>query len=894
MKKEVILVVDDNRQIARITAEDILPGLGYETMVAYNGRVALDVIRKNQGAISLMLLDLQMPDCSGLDVLRQLDSEGIRVPTILVTAHGSEQVAVDAFKLGVANYLNKPVEMEQLEIAISQALTESRLRQEKANLNAQLRDQVSWLTTLSNVGRSVTSSLSVNTVLRRIVEAGVHLTRADQGFLALVEPGSENLFLRAVKNIDQERIDTFHIPVRDTLVGKVLETHRPLRRTQAINEKAVKVSTGMLVYSLIHVPLLYKERVLGVLSVNNHISRRSFNEKDEAVLVSLADYAAIAIENANLYEQAKQEITERKRIEQALRESEERYALAVQGANDGLWDWNLRTNKVYFSPRWKELLGLGEDGIGSNLTDWFNRIHPEDLERTKLEMSTHIKRMTPHFVSEYRLLHNDGAYRWVLCRGAAVWSEEGLAVRMAGSLSDITDRKLAERQLLHDAFHDTLTGLPNRALFMDRLNLAIERSKRRSDYLFAVLFLDLDRFKDVNDSLGHLVGDQLLIEVAEQLRKGLRAVDTLARFGGDEFIILLEDIQEASNVNRVTEWIQRRFASPFEVAGHEIGVTISIGVVLSTTSCSNAEDVIRDADIAMYVAKGRGRARSEIFETTMRSRLIQRLDLENELRRAIETDELRICYQPIAELENGKLIGFEALVRWQHPTKGLVPPADFIALAEDTGLIIAIDRWVLSHTAQDFQRWIQESHFDAPLTVSVNISSKHVANPDLADYVSHVLQETGLEPQNLKLEITERTILGYNEFTLAMFSKLQAMGVQLQIDDFGTGYSSLGYLSRFQVNALKIDQSFVDGIVDDSSQRDIVKAIITLTERLNVRVIAEGVETKEQLQQLRELGCEWGQGYLMAMPLRSEQVIDLLKNLKASKGTLFALNNISI
>jgi diguanylate cyclase (GGDEF)-like protein/PAS domain S-box-containing protein len=883
MSKEVILVVDDNRQIADITAGSILPSMGYDTAVAYNGRSALNLLLRDQQRFSLILLDLQMPDYSGLELLRKMNNEGLNVPAILVTAHGSEQVAADAFRLGVQDYLTKPVDVDLLNEAVTRALSESRLRREKAALTAQLQEQVSWLTALSNVGRSVTSTLNLSKVLRRIVDAGVLLTRADQGFLALVDEENDKLFLRAVKNIDEDRSSTIRMPVKDTLVGEVLTRAMPVRKTRTAKDTPLKVSTGLLVYSLIHVPLLYQGKALGVLSVNNHTNMRSFSEKDEAVLNSLADYAAIAIVNANLYEQAQQEIRERKVTELALRDSEERYALAVRGVNDGLWDWDIQQNKAYFSPRWKSILGWQDNEIRDTSDEWFSRVHPDDIEKLKLDISAHIKGRTSHFSNEHRMRHKDGEYHWVLSRGIAVWDEAGIAVRMVGSQSDINDRKLAEDRLIFDAFHDALTQLPNRALLMDRLNQAIKRANRRDDYIFAVIFMDLDRFKDVNDSFGHLTGDKLLIAVGNELQKGLRATDTLARFGGDEYVILLEDIIKPENANRVIEWIQKQLTLPFNVGGHEVFTTVSMGIVYGSSDYTQAEDMLRDADIAMYVAKARGGARSEVFEPGMRQRILQRLALETDMRKALESDDLRVYYQPIVHLESGTLIGFEALARWQHPEHGLLQPMDFIPLAEETGMIVEIDRFVLKEACYRMKAWQAQYHIEPSLTISTNISGKHITNPDLVDFVEQVLKETGLNAESLKLEITERTIVDYNHLTAKIFSDLQKFGVQIQIDDFGVGYSSLGYLSRFPVNALKISQDFVDNIVEDSSQRDIVQAIVMLTDRLKVRVIAEGVETQEQLDQLRELGCEFGQGFLVANPLDHMQVEKLLTMIMSGK-----------
>ena len=888
MTEEVILVVDDTRQIANFMADNILPSLGYRALRAYGGRAALEIIRTSNEEISLMLLDLEMPDMSGLEMLRKANEEGYNVPAIMVTAHGSEQIVVDAFRLGVHDYLKKPVEIDELSDTITRALSETRLRREKIRLTAQLQEQVSWLTAISDVGQSVISTLNINSVLRRILEAGVSLTNAEQGFIALIDSNSEQLYLRAVKNIDKEMVETVRLPVSDSLIKGAFDTGRPVRRTRAPEGQSLKVSTGLLVYSLIHVPIRYHGRPLGVLSVNNHTRMENFSKGDETLLSFLADYAAIAIVNANSFEKVQQEIEERKKVESALRDSEERYALAVRGSNDGLWDWDLFTNQIYFSPRWKQMLGYREDEIGSNSNEWFDRVHQDDLEYLKLDISTHLHKRTTHFTNEHRLIHKDGTNRWVLCRGMAVWKESEKfshgAIRLAGSISDITDRKNAEDRLLHDAFHDALTGLPNRALFMDRLNQTIERTKRNDSFQFAVLFLDLDNFKDINDSIGHMTGDQVLIKVADNLKTGLRSIDTLARFGGDEFIILLDDIKDMSGVDRVTGWIQEEFTKTIKVENYEVKTSASIGIVLSGYESRGGEEIIRNADIAMYAAKAKGRARAEVFEPSMRQRFLERLNLETALRKAIKNKEFVIHYQPIVILENKELVGFEALVRWQHPEKGLLLPEEFITMAEETGLIIEIDQWVLGEACRQMAIWNKQYIDNNGFTININISGKHITNPELYDYIEQVLEETELSPKSLKLEITELTIVDQSEFTLRALLNLRDMGVQIQIDDFGIGYSSLSYLSRFPINALKIDKSFVGRMEEEKSQLDIIQAIITLTEQLKVNVIAEGVETEEQLKELTRMGCKFGQGYLVSHPLETSKVDAALSSLCKEKG----------
>lgn len=877
MEKETIFVVDDNRQVADFWASVLLPDLGYATLVAYNGRVALEILRKHE--ISLMLLDLQLPDMSGLDVLRQMVREGRNVPTILITAHGSEQIAVESFRLGVQDYLTKPVDTARLNEALTRALAESRLRREKNILTAQLREQLNNQVVLAKVGQTVTASLELDEVLRRIVHAGVQLTHAEEGFLGLLDSNTERLYLRAVKNITQDRAKSIRLPITDSLVGEVMRTGKPVRTTtQSSDDPLIKVSTGFLVHSLLHVPIFSQGRPIGVLSMVNHSSQKPFKDKDEASLLALAGYASTAIDNANLYEKAQSEISERIRVEEALRDSEERYALAMQGANDGLWDWDLRTNEIYYSPRWKSMIGCQNDEISHRAEEWFSRVHPEDIERLRFDISSHLNRKTPHFQNEHRLLHKDGDYRWVLSRGLAVWDIGGSAHRLAGSLTDITERKISEQKLVQDAFYDKLTGLPNRALFLDRLNMAISRTRRRADYLYAVLFLDLDRFKDVNDSLGHLLGDQLLIAVARILEKRLRPTDTIARFGGDEFVILLDDIRYSTNATQIADWIKIALDSPIQLGDYEVYITASIGIVLSETGYDRADDVLRDADIAMYHAKGSGKARYEIFDPLMRTRIMERLEVENELRNAIENQEFVLHYQNVISVEDNSILAFEALVRWNHPRRGLLLPAEFIPLAEETRLVPAIDRWVIAEACRQIKAWHDDFPALAETKVSVNLSSQVFSQTDLVHFVQQTLETTGLPPSKLIIEITENLLMENRDIVIERCKQLQDLGISIHIDNFGSGNSSLAYLSQFKFNALKIDHSFIKQIVENHDEADIIQAIIVLSHRLGLKVVAEGIETEDQLERIRAMECEYAQGYYISNPLDAQNIARFLIN----------------
>jgi diguanylate cyclase (GGDEF)-like protein/PAS domain S-box-containing protein len=566
------------------------------------------------------------------------------------------------------------------------------------------------------------------------------------------------------------------------------------------------------------------------------------------------------------------DITGRKLAEEALKESKERYELAARGSNDGLWDWNLKTGQVYYSPRWKSMVGHEERDMGDSPEAWFNLVHSDDRKQLEAQIASHIDGHTSHLESQFRILHRDGTYRWVLNRGLAVRDESGEAHRMAGSITDITEQKVTEQQLLHDAFHDALTDLPNRALFLDRLQHVIKISKRRRNYLYAVLFLDMDRFKVINDSLGHMTGDELLVAVSGRLVKCLRPGDTVARLGGDEFAILLDDIKDMDEVSLITDRIQSALAPAFLIGGKELFATASIGVAVGTTGYEMPEHLLRDADIAMYQAKARGKARSEVFDVTMYASILSRLQLETDLRSAVEHKAFRMHYQPIMNLKAGKVIGFEALVRWQHPKRGLVYPLEFIPVAEETGLIFALGQWVLEESCRQIKAWQDRYPVDPPLKLSVNISSKQLSQSDLVTKVAGILKEVGLEPSCLALEITESMIMENKESAIALMNELRDLGVHIHIDDFGTGYSSLSYIHNFPVNALKIDRSFVAKMSSSDENLEIIKTIVALAHNLNLDLIAEGMELSDQWALLKDLKCQHGQGFLFSHPLEADGV----------------------
>jgi diguanylate cyclase (GGDEF)-like protein/PAS domain S-box-containing protein len=510
-----------------------------------------------------------------------------------------------------------------------------------------------------------------------------------------------------------------------------------------------------------------------------------------------------------------------------------------------------------------EILGYSEQELLAK--DFRDLIHPDDRLSAIGKLEQLLKSKVPTYQTETRCVHKLGHTIWVLWIISQALVEDSDSAHLIYQIQNITDRKGAEQRLLHDAFHDTLTGLPNRALMADHLKLTIARARRRLDLRYAVLFLDVDRFKLVNDSLGHIIGDQLLVGIARRLEKCLRPGDTIARVGGDEFTILIEDLGDDQEATVVAERIHHELKLPFTLGGRDVFTTVSIGIAPGSIAYDQPEQILRDADIALYRSKSMGKARHETFDAEMHAESVNLLQMETDLRRAQERGELYVEYQPIVALDTFRLGGFEALVRWQHPLRGLISPLDFIPIAEEGGQILQIGQWVLREACIQLKRWQDKFPTDDSLYMTVNLSAKQFGQPDLIDQVSRILAETGVDPNLLKLEITESVLMHDFESAAAMLFQLRALGVRLSIDDFGTGYSSLTYLHRFPIDTLKIDRSFVE--VLDKDNAEIVRTILSLAENLGMDVVAEGVETQEQMALLRTLSCQSAQGYFFSKPL---------------------------
>lgn len=582
------------------------------------------------------------------------------------------------------------------------------------------------------------------------------------------------------------------------------------------------------------------------------------------------------------------DITEKKQIQKALQQSEERYALAAMATNDGLWDWNIVSNTIYFSPRWKSLLGYeADDNFENTPEQWFNRIHPDYVEGVTQEIIAHLHNnniFESNFEISYPILHQNGNFRWMLCRGIKVTNSENKIHRIIGSQTDITHLRKAEEQLEYQSLYDGLTGLPNRVFIFQKITNLLQLASLDSQTGFAVLLIDLDRFKKINESLGHLIGDEVLIEFSNRIKIILESEATFARLGADEFIILIENITDSSDAIKLVKTIIRQLDKPFYLKGIEIFINVSIGVAFGNTNTyEQIDELIRDAETAMNRAKAKGKGNYYVvFAADMHLESLSSLELENDLRRAIENTEFIVFYQPILELKNSQIVGFEALVRWQHPQKGMIPPGQFIPLAEETGQIVQIGYWVMEKACSQMRLWQEKYQVARNMTISVNLSPLQLT-PFLSNYsslnclekIKQILEKTAIKPSSLKLEITETTLIQSLQETKILLAEIKDLGIKLSMDDFGTGYSSLNYLNDLPIDTLKIDRSFIKSLCNNPEKLELIKTIINLAHNLNLETVAEGIETQQQQALLAKLNCEYGQGYLFSKPV-SQQDAEIL------------------
>ncbi len=561
---------------------------------------------------------------------------------------------------------------------------------------------------------------------------------------------------------------------------------------------------------------------------------------------------------------------DKSKLENELLGLRDRFALAIRGALDGMWEWDLVKNKVFYSQRWHELLGLSHGDLGDGLDDWFDRVHPGDLQGVRAELDAHLAGRTSSFQNEHRIRTGTGEYRWVLARGLAQRDKSANAVRVSGSITDITNYRDRERDVREQSRHDAVTALPRQQVFHERLARAVEIRKSYNDYGFAVLMVQIDRFGLIRDSFGQEGADDVLGQISGRIQDCVTQDEVVARYGEDKLAILMENLEDPSEGTGVADKIHRAFEAPFVVGEQRVYVTVSIGMTSSARDYATVDDLITDVSAAADHAREsrkQGEGRHQVFNTSMRIEALTLLQLEIAMREALERNEFQLHYQPVVQVETGKLVGFEALMRWHSATRGRVSPGEFIPVAENTGLIVPIGRWVIREAATQLKTWHEEFDIQGQLSLNVNLSGRQVGDPELLSTLQTALTETGVKPSCLKLELTESVLMENAEFAIELIQKLRSTGVKIYVDDFGTGYSSLSYLHRFPVDGLKIDKSFVDELDGTAPSGVMIKTILEMAQNLGLDVVAEGIEEEAQRAQLHGLTCPHGQGYLWAAPL---------------------------
>lgn len=846
--KGKILIVDDILENLKFLSA-MLTERGYEVRQAINGPMAL--MGAQADPPDLILLDIKMPGMDGYEVCQKLKAiEQTRdIPVIFISALDEVWDKVKAFHAGGVDYITKPFQWEEVLARIEHQLAlqsaKAEIRQLNAELEQRVRERTAQLEAANQeLAREIVEREKVEKALAR---EKAHLVAAQQ--VAHVGSWEYDTLTQEIRWSDE----TFRI--FGLAPGQPAPTYSEYLQQHIYEDDRVLWSTTVSQALAVGKPYEFEFRLV---RPDGEI-RRVF-AKGQPILNS--EERVVRLFGTIL------DITERKQAEEDLSKSEEQFRLTFEMAPIGMAIKTLDGRFVRVNQALCDILGY--TSLELLHQTWADVTHPNDVEVYRIQNQKLCRGEISDFKIENRYLTKDGKVVYGILKVALVRDSTVKPLHLIGQFIDITDRLRAEKQLLYDALHDSLTGLPNRVLLMEHVEQSLKRMQRHQNYLFAILFIDLDRFKVVNDSLGHLVGDRLLIAIARSLKAIVRSTDTVARLGGDEFIILLDQIKDINDAIRIAERISNELRSPFHLEGREVFTTASIGIALSSTDYHQGSDLLRDADIAMYRAKEKGKARYEIFERMMYAEALKQLQLENDLRQAFERQEFLVHFQPIVSLITGRLTGFEALVRWQHPSRGLVRPAEFIPIAEETGLIVSIGEWVLHSACQQMSAWQTKFSTTVPLRISVNLSGKQLREPDLLKKIDQILAQTGLDGQSLKLELTESMLMENVESVIATLSQLRERKIQLSIDDFGTGYSSLSYLYRFPVNTLKIDRSFVSRMGEKGENIEIVETIITLAHQLGLEAIAEGVETLQQLNQLKALNCESAQGYFFSQPLDRE------------------------
>ncbi|HEY9644025.1 MAG TPA: EAL domain-containing protein [Coleofasciculaceae cyanobacterium] len=905
MHQPSILIIDDEPENFDVI-EALLPEQGYVLHYASSGQAAIDSLEIFQPDV--ILLDVMMPGLDGIEVCQRIKAmpQWQVAPIIMVTALSTKEDLARCFQAGADDFISKPVSGIELRARVHSMLRikqqyddlqtslqrQAVLEAEKVELlesrNSELEKQVEQRTAalrataereqlIAKVASQIRSSLNLSDILDTTVQKVQSLLGCDRVSICRFQPDwsvvvvSESIANGNLSNLGKQFYDPCFDPVW-------LESHRqgsirvvPDIDTFEMSDCYRQLLRNLQIRAKILVPIIQGDTLWGWLNAIESHAARQWQPEEISLLQQLSIQVAIAIQQATAYQLLQTELAERQRAESHLRESEQRYATLAAAAPVGIFCTDTDGNCFYVNHRWCAIAGLtAEESVGQG---WMTGLHPEDRDRITTEWYESVQEKRS-FRLEYRFQQSDGTVVWVFGQTVAERDSDGQITGYVGTITDITELKQAQELIIYNALYDPLTDLPNRTLLVERLQLAINRARRVETYRYAVLFLDLDRFKVINDSLGHLVGDQILKSIAQKLKTYLRAADLVARLGGDEFVILLEDIAGLEEVIQITERILADCQIPLTLNEYEMSISTSIGIVLSEKSYRQASDLIRDADIAMYQAKAQGRSSYKIFDADMHTIALKRLTLESDFRKALEREEFIVYYQPIVDISGDRLFGFEALVRWQHPTRGFISPAEFIPIAEETGLIVPLDSWVFRTACQQLGTWKAQYAARFPLKVSINLSAQDLRKASLIEDIDRVLAETGLEGDSIALEITESMLIEDINRTIDLLDQLKARKIRISIDDFGTGYSSLNYLHRFPADNLKIDRSFVGQMLEGNRNYQVVSTIITLSNQLGLAVVAEGIETPQQLQWLRQLGCELGQGYLFSKPLAAHEIED--------------------
>ncbi len=848
-----VLVVDDNANNLKLV-RSLLTEKGYKIRLATNGEMALKSARTNPP--KLILLDITMPGMDGFEVCEKLKKEELNqdVPVIFLSALKEEFDIVRGFQVGGVDFVTKPFKSEVLLARIDTHLTLSHLRHDLQNMNDALEQKVMERT------REI---VNANTELKQEI---VQRTKAQEELRE-----SEELYRLTLANLDDTLVILSDKDGRINYLSPSVETIFKYR----LNEAYDMDISNLLGVTFIDqtIPKINKQLQVFETDITTKKGER------RSLLISIKN--TIIKDNIIIY--TCRDITERKKNRQQLAESEARLNYALTASNEGIWDWDIANNTIVFNDSYFTMLGYQPDELAQTNNAWHQLIHPDDLARYERNIEHCLKDKSARFSMEYRLEEKNGDYIWILGKGKVVEFNGDKPIRMCGTYTDINSQKETEERLRQLASFDFLTNLPNRSLFLNMLDNAISKA-HRNEYRVAVLFLDLDRFKTINDSLGHSAGDMLLQEVSHRLKKAIRTEDVVSRLGGDEFTILLSQIEKPYQAAEIAQRVIQAQNIPFEIMGHNVVVTPSIGIVIYPDNATSSENLLKKADAAMYYAKDAGGQNYKFFTEDMHQQAKLRLEMETSIRQALEDNEFVVYYQPKVNLADGEINGMEALCRRLSETKGLISPKEYIHIAEETGLILPLGELVLEKSLQDTKQWIDDGLFTGK--VAVNISPEQFRQHDLLKKFDHILEKTGLPPENLELELTEAAVVRNIDESIKTMHRIKERGISLALDDFGTGYSSLNYLKNFPIDTLKIDMSFIKDIDKSSRNENIVEAIIKLAHVLDIKVVAEGVETTLQAEILTNIHCDTMQGYLFSKPLPSTELTSLLQAETTLKSVL--------